>query len=57
MDARLDSDDVCLLTRTGLDRTAKYLIIADGIAQLTATNAYLDGELCASVPMAERPST
>jgi ATP-dependent DNA ligase len=46
MHARLDNDDVCLLTRTGLDWTAKYPAIANGIAELPARSAYLDGELC-----------
>jgi ATP-dependent DNA ligase len=46
MAARLDNGDVHLLTRTGLDWTAKYPAIAKALAELPATTAYLDGELC-----------
>jgi DNA ligase D-like protein (predicted ligase) len=46
MAARLDGGDVRLLTRTGLDWTTKYPAIAEALAELPATNAYLDGELC-----------
>jgi DNA ligase D-like protein (predicted ligase) len=35
-----------LLTRTGLDWTHKYPAIAEAVASLQATKAYLDGELC-----------
>ena len=48
MAARLDSGDVCLLTRTGLDWSSKYPVIAEALAELPATTAYLDGELCGS---------
>src|SRR3954471_19344443 len=46
MAARLDNGDVRLLTRTGLDWTTKYPAIAKALAELPATTAYLDGELC-----------
>ena len=50
MHARLDSGDVRLLTRTGLDWTSKYPTIAEAIAELPARAAYLDGELCGVLP-------
>jgi DNA ligase D-like protein (predicted ligase) len=50
MHARLDSGEVRLLTRTGLDWTHKYPAIADAIAELPARTAYLDGELCGVLP-------
>jgi ATP-dependent DNA ligase len=37
---------VSLLTRTGLDWTHKYPVIADALSPLPAKRAYLDGELC-----------
>ena len=43
---RLDSGEVQLLTRTGLDWTSKYPAIAEALAELPVTTAYLDGELC-----------
>jgi DNA ligase D-like protein (predicted ligase) len=46
MHARIDSGDVRLLTRTGLDWTSKYPAIADALAGLPTSPAYLDGELC-----------
>ena len=46
MHARLDRGAVRLLTRTGLDWTHKYPVIATAVASLPATQAYLDGELC-----------
>lgn len=46
MAARLDSGDVRLLTRTGLDWTTKYPAIAEALAGLPVSTAYLDGELC-----------
>jgi ATP-dependent DNA ligase len=46
MAARLDNADVRLLTRTGLDWTTKYPVIAEALSELPATTAYLDGELC-----------
>ena len=50
MHARLHSGDVRLLTRTGLDWTFKYPAIAEAIAELPASVAYLDGELCGVLP-------
>ena len=46
MHARLDRGEVRLLTRNGLDWTAKYPQIARAVAALPARQAYLDGELC-----------
>ena len=46
MHARLDRGEVRLLTRNGLDWTAKYPQIAAAVASLSARQAYLDGELC-----------
>ena len=46
MHARLDHGEVRLLTRNGLDWTAKYPQIAAAVAALPARQAYLDGELC-----------
>jgi DNA ligase D-like protein (predicted ligase) len=39
-----------LLTRTGLDWTHKYQAIAEAMASLPASQAYLDGELCGVRP-------
>jgi ATP-dependent DNA ligase len=50
MAARRDSSDVRLLTRTGLDWTSKYPAIAEALAELPTTSAYLDGELCGVLP-------
>jgi ATP-dependent DNA ligase len=50
MHARLDRGAVKLLTRTGLDWTAKYPAIAKAVAELDARQAYLDGELCGVGP-------
>jgi len=50
MHARLDRGEVRLLTRTGLDWTDKYPAVASALAQLPATAAYLDGELCGVRP-------
>jgi ATP-dependent DNA ligase len=48
--ARLDRGTVRLLTRNGLDWTAKYPQIAAAVAALPARQAYLDGELCGVRP-------
>ncbi|MGI8526211.1 MAG: DNA ligase D [Pseudolabrys sp.] len=45
LQARLDHGRVKLLTRRGLDWTAKFTPIADRIARLRAESALLDGEL------------
>ena len=50
MHARLDHGEVRLLTRNGLDWTAKYPQIAAAVASLPARQAYLDGELCGVRP-------
>ena len=50
MAARLDNGDVRLLTRTGLDWTDKYPVIATAVVELSAGTAYLDGELCGVLP-------
>ena len=46
MHARLDHGEVRLLTRNGLNWTAKYPQIAAAVSSLRARQAYLDGELC-----------
>jgi bifunctional non-homologous end joining protein LigD len=46
MHAGLDRGEVRLLTRNGLNWTAKYPQIARAVASLGARQAYLDGELC-----------
>ena len=45
--ARLERGKAKLLTRTGLDWTARYETIAAAVAALEARALYLDGELCA----------
>ena len=47
---RVDSGEVQLLTRTGLDWTSKYPAIAEALAGLPVSTAYLDGELCGVLP-------
>jgi bifunctional non-homologous end joining protein LigD len=46
MAARIDKGRVQLLTRTGLDWTAKYPSAVAALANLNVKTAYLDGELC-----------
>src|ERR1700734_3266036 len=46
MAARIDKGRVQLLTRTGLDWTAKYPAAVAALASLNVKTAYLDGELC-----------
>jgi bifunctional non-homologous end joining protein LigD len=46
MAARIDNGRVQLLTRTGLDWTAKYPGAAAALASVNVKTAYLDGELC-----------
>jgi bifunctional non-homologous end joining protein LigD len=46
MAARIDNGSVQLLTRTGLDWTAKYPSAAAALAGVNVKTAYLDGELC-----------
>jgi bifunctional non-homologous end joining protein LigD len=50
MHARLDGGSVRLLTRTGLDWTHKYPAVAQAVASLPASQAYVDGELCGVRP-------
>src|ERR1700730_7595873 len=50
MHARLDGGRAHILTRRGNDWTVKYPTIAKAIAELSAQNAYLDGELCGVGP-------
>ena len=46
MAARIERGKVQLLTRSGLDWTAKYPATAAAFAQLPVKTAYIDGELC-----------
>jgi bifunctional non-homologous end joining protein LigD len=46
MAARIDNGRVQLLTRTGLDWTAKYPGAGAALASVNVKTAYLDGELC-----------
>jgi ATP-dependent DNA ligase len=46
MAARIDNGRVQLLTRTGLDWTAKYPGVTAALANLNVKTAYIDGELC-----------
>jgi DNA ligase D-like protein (predicted ligase) len=48
--ARIDQGAVQLLTRSGLDWTAKYPGTAAALAKLKVKSAYLDGELCGVRP-------
>ena len=50
MHARIVKGRATLLTRNGLDWTAKYPDIAAVIGALECRQAYLDGELCAVRP-------
>jgi ATP-dependent DNA ligase len=46
MAARIEGGRAQLLTRTGLDWTAKYPSVIAALSPLRAKTAYLDGELC-----------
>jgi bifunctional non-homologous end joining protein LigD len=46
MAARIDNGRVQLLTRTGLDWTAKYPSAVAAFANVNVKTAYIDGELC-----------
>jgi ATP-dependent DNA ligase len=48
--AALEGGRIELLTRSGLDWTAKYPATAAAFAKLKVTTAYLDGELCGVRP-------
>ena len=50
MAARIDYGKVQLLTRTGLNWTAKYPATAAALAKLHVRSAYIDGELCGVRP-------
>jgi ATP-dependent DNA ligase len=50
MAARIDRGIVRLLTRKGLDWTAKYPVTAPVLAKLPVKTAYIDGELCGVRP-------
>jgi bifunctional non-homologous end joining protein LigD len=46
MAVRIERGKTKLLTRTGLDWSAKYPSLLSAVAAVRAGNAYLDGELC-----------
>src|SRR5271166_1069648 len=46
MAARIERGQARLLTRTGLDWTARYPGMSTALAAVRAKSAYLDGELC-----------
>jgi ATP dependent DNA ligase domain len=46
MAARIDNGQAQLLTRTGLDWTAKYPSVVAALSRLGVKTAYIDGELC-----------
>jgi ATP-dependent DNA ligase len=46
MAARIERGKAKLLTRTGLDGSAKYPSVLTALAAVRAGTAYLDGELC-----------
>ena len=50
MHARIVKSAAALLTCNGLDWTAKYPDIATAVGALACRQAYLDGELCATLP-------
>ena len=50
MSARIENGAIQLLTRAGLDWTAKYPATAAALAKLKVKAAYLDGELCGVRP-------
>jgi bifunctional non-homologous end joining protein LigD len=50
MVARIDKGSVGLLTRSGLDWTAKYPATAAALVKLKVGTAYIDGELCGVRP-------
>jgi bifunctional non-homologous end joining protein LigD len=43
--ARIEGGNVRMLTRRGLDWTARFQPIADTLAKLNASDAYIDGEV------------
>jgi bifunctional non-homologous end joining protein LigD len=48
--ARIDSGEIRLLTRSGLDWSPRYGATAEALRELKCERAYLDGELCAVNP-------
>jgi ATP-dependent DNA ligase len=50
MHARIDGDDIRLLTRTGLNWTHRYKATIAALRALPVKSAYVDGELCAVRP-------
>lgn len=48
--ARIDGDDIRLLTRTGLDWSKRYPATIAALRKLPTRSAYIDGELCALRP-------
>lgn len=50
MAARISDGQVALLTRSGLDWTAKYPSIVAALQKLRVHSAYIDGELCGVGP-------
>jgi ATP-dependent DNA ligase len=46
MAARIEHGHAKLLTRTGLDWSAKYPAVLSALAAARAMSAYIDGELC-----------
>jgi len=48
--ARIEGDDIRLLTRTGLDWSKRYPATIAALHQLPLRSAYIDGELCALKP-------
>jgi ATP-dependent DNA ligase len=50
MAARIEAGRVKLLTRSGLDWTARYPATAAAFAKLKVKTAYIDGELCGVRP-------
>ena len=50
MHARIDGDNIQLLTRTGLDWSHRYKRTIEALRSLKVKSAYLDGELCALNP-------
>jgi len=50
MHARVDGDQIKLLTRTGLDWSHRYRRTIEALRSLPVKAAYLDGELCALRP-------
>lgn len=50
MHARIERGDVRILTRSGLNWTENYPLVAEALARLPVKSAYLDGELCGVRP-------